>query len=70
MCVCMCVCLLRETLSSYCVDGNKELSAVSVLVSPLSHTGTMTVLQTDDVLVTDAGITVTSTSSFGVGKNM
>lgn len=38
----VCVCVFRETLRGDCVDRNKALSAVSVLVRPLSLTGTIT----------------------------
>ncbi len=46
VCVCVCVCVFRETMSGDCVDRNKALSAVSVLLRPLSLTGTITAVET------------------------
>lgn len=43
---CVYVCVFGETLSGDCVDRNKALSAVSVLLRPLSLTGTITAVET------------------------
>lgn len=47
------VCVFRETLSGDCDDRNKALSAVLVLLRPVSLTGTITAIETQFNSTTD-----------------